>query len=34
LGLLWALVDEETLSWHDHSSKTFLTSYTEQAGRR
>ena len=24
LGLLWALVDEEKLSWHDHSSKTFL----------
>jgi hypothetical protein len=26
LGLLWALVDEETLSWHDHISKTFATS--------
>ncbi len=25
LGLLWALVDEETLSWHDHISKTFPT---------
>lgn len=25
LGLLWALVDEETLAWHDHISKTFLT---------
>jgi uncharacterized RDD family membrane protein YckC len=23
LGLIWALVDEETLSWHDHISKTF-----------
>jgi len=23
LGLVWALVDEETLSWHDHMSKTF-----------
>jgi uncharacterized RDD family membrane protein YckC len=23
LGLIWALVDEETLSWHDHMSKTF-----------
>mgnify|MGYP001146356188 CR=1 FL=1 len=26
LGLLWALVDEETLTWHDHISKTFLTT--------
>jgi hypothetical protein len=25
LGLLWAAADEETLSWHDHMSKTFLT---------
>ena len=25
LGLLWAMVDEETLAWHDHISKTFLT---------
>ena len=25
LGLVWALVDEETLTWHDHISKTFLT---------
>jgi uncharacterized RDD family membrane protein YckC len=25
LGLLWALVDEETLTWHDHISKTFPT---------
>lgn len=23
LGLIWALVDQETLSWHDHISKTF-----------
>ncbi len=23
LGLLWALVDEEGLTWHDHISKTF-----------
>ncbi len=23
LGLLWALVDEESLTWHDHMSKTF-----------
>jgi uncharacterized RDD family membrane protein YckC len=28
LGLVWAMVDEETLSWHDHSSKTFLTPYS------
>ena len=25
LGLVWALVDEENLTWHDHISKTFLT---------
>ncbi len=25
LGLLWALLDEESLSWHDHISKTFPT---------
>jgi len=23
LGLIWALVDEENLAWHDHISKTF-----------
>jgi len=23
LGLVWALVDEEHLTWHDHISKTF-----------
>jgi len=23
IGLLWALVDEEKLAWHDHMSKTF-----------
>jgi uncharacterized RDD family membrane protein YckC len=23
LGLIWALVDEESLTWHDHMSKTF-----------
>lgn len=27
LGLLWALVDEESLAWHDHMSKTFPTPY-------
>lgn len=26
LGLLWALVDEESLTWHDHVSKTFPTA--------
>lgn len=25
LGVVWALVDEETLTWHDHISKTFPT---------
>jgi uncharacterized RDD family membrane protein YckC len=25
LGLLWALVDEENLTWHDHMSRTFPT---------
>jgi hypothetical protein len=23
--LVWALVDEESLTWHDHISKTFPT---------
>jgi uncharacterized RDD family membrane protein YckC len=32
LGLLWALVDEENLTWHDHSSKTFLTCFSTPAG--
>jgi uncharacterized RDD family membrane protein YckC len=27
LGLIWALVDEESLTWHDHISKTFPTTY-------
>jgi len=27
LGLMWALVDEESLTWHDHMSKTFPTPY-------
>lgn len=26
LGVVWALVDEESLTWHDHMSKTFPTS--------
>jgi uncharacterized RDD family membrane protein YckC len=25
VGLIWALVDEENLTWHDHISKTFPT---------
>ena len=25
LGILWALLDEESLAWHDHISKTFPT---------
>jgi uncharacterized RDD family membrane protein YckC len=25
IGLLWGLVDEDTLTWHDHISKTFPT---------
>jgi uncharacterized RDD family membrane protein YckC len=28
LGLVWALVDEENLTWHDHISKTFPTTRT------
>lgn len=27
VGLIWALVDEESLTWHDHISKTFPTTY-------
>jgi uncharacterized RDD family membrane protein YckC len=30
LGLLWALVDEESLTWHDHISHTFPTSITTE----
>jgi uncharacterized RDD family membrane protein YckC len=26
VGLVWALVDEERLTWHDHISKTFPTT--------
>jgi uncharacterized RDD family membrane protein YckC len=32
LGLLWALVDEETLSWHDHMSKTFASAVNRRPG--
>jgi uncharacterized RDD family membrane protein YckC len=27
LGILWAFVDEESLTWHDHISKTFPTPF-------
>lgn len=30
LGLVWALVDEESLCWHDHSSRTFLTPFSRE----
>ncbi|MEO8027403.1 MAG: RDD family protein [Bryobacteraceae bacterium] len=30
LGLLWALVDEESLTWHDHATKTFPTLDTRR----
>ncbi|HLJ14144.1 MAG TPA: RDD family protein [Bryobacteraceae bacterium] len=33
LGLLWALVDEETLTWHDHMSKTFPTPHRSAESR-
>ena len=31
LGLIWALVDEESLCWHDHSSRTFLTPFSRES---
>jgi len=30
LGLLWALLDEESLAWHDHISKTFPTFHESE----
>jgi uncharacterized RDD family membrane protein YckC len=33
LGYLWALIDEEGLTWHDRMSQTFLTR-NDRAGRR
>lgn len=39
LGLLWAVADEENLTWHDHISKTFPTirevpgTFVKQRGR-
>lgn len=32
LGLIWALVDEEGLTWHDHISKTFPTVHDPNPG--
>lgn len=29
LGLLWSLVDEESLTWHDHISRTFPTPFPQ-----
>jgi hypothetical protein len=26
LGLIWALTDEERLTWHDMATQTFLTT--------
>ena len=31
LGLVWALVDEESLTWHDHMSKTFPSPYQRES---
>jgi uncharacterized RDD family membrane protein YckC len=31
LGLLWSLVDEESLTWHDHMSRTFPTPRDAEA---
>jgi uncharacterized RDD family membrane protein YckC len=28
LGMIWALVDEESLTWHDHISRTFPSPHT------
>jgi uncharacterized RDD family membrane protein YckC len=32
IGPLWALIDEEGLTWHDHISKTFPTEYNPNPG--
>jgi len=32
LGLFWALIDDEKLTWHDHISKTFPTEYDPNPG--
>jgi uncharacterized RDD family membrane protein YckC len=33
VGVLWALVDEETLTWHDHISRTFPTPDIHSPGQ-
>ncbi len=33
LGMVWAMVDEEKLAWHDHISKTFPTPYYPTSGQ-
>ncbi len=32
IGLLWTFIDGESLTWHDHISKTFPTSWNRNAG--
>jgi len=32
IGIFWALVDEESLTWHDHMSKTFPTLRETETG--
>lgn len=34
MGLVWALIDEERLTWHDHISKTFPTPLKGQSPAR
>jgi len=34
LGFLWALVDEDTLGWHDRISETYLKSGSQQSAIR
>jgi uncharacterized RDD family membrane protein YckC len=31
IGLIWALVDEDRLTWHDHMSSTFPTIASENS---
>jgi hypothetical protein len=32
IGLIWGLIDEEKLTWHDHISKTFPTAIDPNPG--
>lgn len=32
LGLFWALADQDTFTWHDHITQTFLTAVPEDRG--